>query len=83
MQGIHKNRCSARRPYAVHSFVPGFFFGCLFSCVVPSSFSRQFEVFLFFLRFSDCPRVWHSLGGNLPIWTVRGCPLVVRLAHPG
>ena len=88
MQGIHKDRCSVRRPYAVHSFVSAFFFGCLFSCVVPGSFAvlSRFSSFPQILGLSESRRQspdWHSLDGNLPIWTVRGCPLVVRRAHPG
>ena len=50
MQGIHKDRCSVRRPYAVHSFVSAFFFGCLFSCVVPGSFAVL-------SRFSSFPQI--------------------------
>ena len=67
MQCVHKDRCSVRRPYAVHSSVSGFFFGCLFSCVVPGSFAVHSRVFVV----SSDSRI------------VRGCLLVVRLAHPG
>ena len=58
-----------------------------FFCAFLGGFARLFEDFLV-SQFSDCPKVapfpgWHSLDGNLPIWAVPGCPLVVRLAQPG
>ena len=42
MQSTHRVRCSVLRPYAVHYFVLGFFFGGLFFL---RGFGRHFEVF--------------------------------------
>ena len=70
------------------AFVLGFFFGGFFSCVVLGGVDRLFEDFFVssdsrIVRESPPVKGWHSLDGNLPIWAVRGCPPVVRLAHPG
>ena len=67
----------------------GRFLRRFFSCGFLAGFDRLFEDFFV----SSCSRIvresppvltgWHSLDGHLPIWAVRGFPLVVRLAHLG
>ena len=59
-------------------------FSCVFSEVL--TVSSRISSFPQILGLSESRRQspgWHSLDGNLPIWAVRGFPLVVRLAHPG
>ena len=81
MQGV-------RGKYAVHGFDSGVFFDGLFLTVFSEvlTVSSRISSFPQILGLSESRRQspgWYSLDGNLPIWAVRGFPLVVRLAHPG
>ena len=86
--GVRETYAERTWAYAVrsidsHDFSDGLFLAGFSEALTVSSRISSFPQILGLSKSRRQSPGWHSLDGNVPIWAVRGCPLVVRLAHPG